>query len=188
MNKAVMLSIQPEWCALIASKQKTVELRKTRPKIEPPFRCYIYETKKKVELLQTPRWIHHGCIELQGRGRVIGEFVCDEIEYLDCYGTRGLGFWKDNQFLTLKENMTHWKTGMSEGKAILYFNYKRGYAWHISDLALYAKPMPIDDFYYPLPEECAECDGNCIDCPFDCDPKQIKRPPQSWCYVKEVNE
>lgn len=45
MSKAVMISIKPQWCELIAKKQKTIEVRKTRPKIKTPFKCYIYETK-----------------------------------------------------------------------------------------------------------------------------------------------
>ena len=38
-KKAVLLSVQPKWCALIANGKKTVEVRKTRPKIEEPFKC-----------------------------------------------------------------------------------------------------------------------------------------------------
>nr|DAI55244.1 MAG TPA: helix-turn-helix domain-containing protein [Caudoviricetes sp.] len=40
--KAVLISIQPKWCELIASGKKTIEVRKTRPKIDTPFKCYIY--------------------------------------------------------------------------------------------------------------------------------------------------
>ena len=56
--KAVLISIRSKWCQKIISGEKTIEVRKTRPKINPPFRCYIYQT---------------------GKGGVIGEFVCDEI-------------------------------------------------------------------------------------------------------------
>lgn len=42
--KAVLISIRPKWCELIATGQKTVEVRKTRPKLETPFKCYIYKT------------------------------------------------------------------------------------------------------------------------------------------------
>ena len=56
--KAVLISIRPKWCEKIISGEKTIEVRKTRPKMNPPFKCYIYQT---------------------GKGGVIGEFVCDEI-------------------------------------------------------------------------------------------------------------
>ena len=42
MSKAVMISIRPQWCEKIASGEKTIEARKTKPKLETPFKCYIY--------------------------------------------------------------------------------------------------------------------------------------------------
>ena len=33
--KAVLISIRPEWCDLISRGKKTLEVRKTRPKIVP---------------------------------------------------------------------------------------------------------------------------------------------------------
>lgn len=44
MGKAVLISIQPKWCELIASGKKTQEVRKNRPKLETPFKVYIYCT------------------------------------------------------------------------------------------------------------------------------------------------
>jgi len=45
--KSVLISIQPKWCELIASGKKTVEVRKTKPKLQTPFKCYIYCTTDK---------------------------------------------------------------------------------------------------------------------------------------------
>ena len=56
--KAVLISIRPKRCQKIISGEKTIEIRKTRPMLNLPFKCYIYQT---------------------GKGGVIGEFVCDEI-------------------------------------------------------------------------------------------------------------
>ena len=42
--KAVLISIKPKWCDLIRRGRKTVEVRKTCPKLEVPFKVYIYET------------------------------------------------------------------------------------------------------------------------------------------------
>lgn len=47
MKKAVLISIRPEWCQKIASGEKTIEVRKNRPKLAPPFKCYIYCTRDK---------------------------------------------------------------------------------------------------------------------------------------------
>lgn len=56
----VLISIKPQYVNLIANGHKTVEVRKNRPSIKPPFKCYIYKT--------------------QSDKKVIGEFVCDRIK------------------------------------------------------------------------------------------------------------
>ena len=62
--KSVLISTRPKWCELIASGKKTIEVRKTYPKLPTPFKCYIYCTKER------------GCAN---GGKIIGEFVCDLI-------------------------------------------------------------------------------------------------------------
>lgn len=44
MSRAVLVSIRPKWCEKIINGEKTVEARKTRPKLQTPFKCYIYCT------------------------------------------------------------------------------------------------------------------------------------------------
>lgn len=108
--KDVLISTQPKWVAKICNEiykradgtpvyEKEIEVRKTRPKQEVPFRCFIYETKgKKVEcgfhFEETGRTLRDkyifGCKEAkivkhyrnEGSGKVIGEFICDRIEDL----------------------------------------------------------------------------------------------------------
>ena len=94
--KSVLISIRPEWVEKIASGKKTIEVRKTAPK-ESPFKAYIYETKgKKIECgfhfedtgitlrekyvfgMHKARIIKH--YRDEGRGKVIGEFICDKAE------------------------------------------------------------------------------------------------------------
>lgn len=83
--KGVLVSIQPKWCQLIADKKKVVEVRKTRPKLEIPFKVYIYCTKGRGDCLW--EWCGHIAYDTQFPnerpnrldGKVIGEFVCDEI-------------------------------------------------------------------------------------------------------------
>lgn len=48
MAKAVLISIHPMWCEMIMSGQKTAEIRKTKPKLKPPFRCFVYQTQPKI--------------------------------------------------------------------------------------------------------------------------------------------
>ena len=44
MGKAVLISIRPEWVKKILAGEKTLEVRKTRPNMETPFKVYIYCT------------------------------------------------------------------------------------------------------------------------------------------------
>lgn len=109
MGQAVLISIRPKWCELIANGKKTVEVRKNSPKLKTPFKCYIYCTKPSKrhqticgcmvlnsdELFRHPRkGIKYGdSIELMCEddysadnflnGKVIGEFMCRTIEEFD---------------------------------------------------------------------------------------------------------
>lgn len=75
-HQAVLVSIQPKWCALITRGDKTIEIRKTKPKMEPPFKCYIYCSK-------SPKgWFWMTSPNVRRDGTVIGEFVCSNIEEL----------------------------------------------------------------------------------------------------------
>lgn len=97
MNKAVLISIQPKWCEMIASGKKTIEVRKTKPKIPTPFKCYIYCTKPKskndlgicledgkVGLVYQCNYDAAERYDMQIlSGKVIGEFVCYRIDTYD---------------------------------------------------------------------------------------------------------
>lgn len=50
MKPSVMMSIKPKYCELIAAVKKTIEVRKTKPKLKTPFKCYIYCTKDKKQI------------------------------------------------------------------------------------------------------------------------------------------
>ena len=189
--QAVLISINPKWCEYIASGKKTVEVRKTKPKIDVPFKCYIYCTKG--ETIYLPRDIF-GKEALNGK--VIGEFVCDKIynitphEDIKGYTNQYITDWEygtANACLTFDE--------MNE-----YLKGKNGYGWHISELKIYDKPRELGEFkafcksYYDG-DRCDDCkyfiDGRGYE--FDesdcgCNgAKPIERPPQSWMYV-EVSE
>ena len=93
--KAVLISIKPKYCELIASGKKTVEVRKTRPKIDAPFKCYIYCTKGKTPFLM-PTYssgkLDESDIWEVGNGKVIGEFICTEITDFESE------FWDDETY------------------------------------------------------------------------------------------
>ncbi|MBQ8196199.1 MAG: ASCH domain-containing protein, partial [Oscillospiraceae bacterium] len=76
MSKAVMISIRPEWCELIINGKKTIEVRKTKPKLATPFKCYIYESGGDQRVGNE----NFNCyLKGKGRKKIIGEFICDSI-------------------------------------------------------------------------------------------------------------
>ena len=156
--KPVLISIQPRWCELIASGKKTVEVRKTRPKLDTPFKAYIYETKGKKQYFSQPMPIPYN----EGKGKVIGEFVCDKIYPIKVESDIAIINWS---YFGLKRSCL----SLDEVAKYIGIN-KTGYGWHISDLVIYDKPKELSEFIverYP-----------CL--------ARLKRPPQSWCYVEEV--
>lgn len=182
--KDILISIKPKWCELIANGEKTIEVRKTKPKLETPFKCYIYQTfdgrTNTVDILEN------------NLGKVIGEFTCDKIT----------SFSFDTYYNTLTHRHGGYKVSLGEfseqelySKSCLsfadiyeYIGERYGYAWHISDLKIYDEPKELSEFkkinrkcwYAELglaKRDCSKCkDENCL----------VSRPPQSWCYVESI--
>ena len=205
-EKAVLLSIQPKWCGLIASGKKTIEVRKTRPKIETPFKCYIYQSKSKDTLIYVMKdgdedygVIYHGkpvFIKTYSKysnpyeQKVIGEFVCDRIIDVDCDSIapfdKSTGIYIDKQCCLSREEL--WK----------YTGGHCAYGWHISELKIYNKPKELSHFVRICPEwgkealtdkcyACEHCYRNNEAYATECDCEgeiHIKQAPQSWCYVE----
>ena len=161
-DRAVMLSIKPKYCELIASGKKIFELRKNKPKLQSPFKCYIYCTKEsyKGKYLHTSN--QHGkllfwhnpndtIITVQPEeydytsyacgGKVVCEFVCDKIVPVSVYYSDSNAPIANKEFpffcLTDKEIMDYLGNGV------------QGWGWQISDLKIYDKPKTLEDFRKP---------------------------------------
>ena len=191
MRKAVMISIRPKWCEKICRGEKIIEVRKTRPKLQTPFKCYIYCTKGQERLVAILKdgdenygEIYHGkpvfiktsvpsvCDMYGKRKMVIGEFTCDSI-----YELAPLNHAPDDveqQACLTREEIVRYLKGV-------------GYGWHISELKIYDKPRKLSEF-----KGLCKVESDCCACPhynytkMDCDGRQIKRPFQSWGYVEEL--
>ena len=171
--KAILMSIKPKWCEKIFSGKKTIEVRKTAPKLETPFKVYVYETK--TGFIEAVRGTCPICAF--SRGKVVGEFVCEEVRAYIPFGLRGFE-------LPLK-----WLEQMCLSKEQLdkYGGLKTLYGWHITEVKLYDKPKELGWFRKPCEyasEHYACYPDNCARCPWN----TVTRPPQSWCYVEEVVE
>ena len=181
MMKSVLIAIRPQLVEKIASGQKTIEVRKTAPK-EVPFKCYIYETKG-----QYVKFIHGAHTKYgYGCGKVIGEFVCDKVEKLEEHIEQGGLYYILSDTFNEQAQLDNWELhDYGKGKTL--------YGWHISDLKIYDKPKELGDFKkhchykdrnsYCLANECeyySDWTGICCN--------WVERPPQSWCYVKDLGE
>ena len=51
MKKAVLISMKPKNVELVLNRYETLEICKTRPLLETPFKCYIYCTLPKYTAL-----------------------------------------------------------------------------------------------------------------------------------------
>lgn len=118
MNNAVLISIKPKWCELISTGEKSIEVRRTGPKAERPFKCYIYCTSAE-DATEHPNWL----------GKVIGEFMCDWCE----------------QYMPCRTDFAELSAGSLVEPKELY-EYAKGkplYGWHITDLKIYDEAKPL---------------------------------------------
>ena len=180
MMKSVLIAIRPQWVEKIASGQKTIEVRKTAPK-EVPFKCYIYETKGQYVKFTHGAHTKYG----YGRGKVIGEFICDKVYSIK---NRGSSFSVAGEKQSVTNEIAR-QSCLYYDDMVSYFGNKDGFGWHISDLKIYDKPRELSEFSRPCSYSglCFSCkrtsfkkDGNLL-----CNTK-ITRPPQSWMYVEEL--
>lgn len=169
MNKEIMISVQPKWCEKIASAEKTIEIRKNKPKIEMPFKVYIYCTNTKtigdfvlckseenIKLwgYNTAKGMNKGFAKKEDinlKGKVIGEFICNEIYPIRIFDNGSIQNWN---FYNLE------KTCVPYDDIVTYIGLdKIGYGWGISDLIIYDKPKDLNEY-------------------------KLTKAPQSWCYLE----
>lgn len=179
--KSVLISIKPKWCWKITKGEKTIEVRKTEPK-EVPFKAYIYCSYGN----DKENYMLGGC------GKVIGEFICDEVKEFHEWELSPQGKFAEFEEEQLEKFLS--ATCLSIAEVVRYREnlpyYKPLYGWNISDLKIYDKPKELSEFKTPpcdKPEKaCEKCKYLYeVDC-FEENGREISRPPQSWCYVEEL--
>lgn len=135
----------------------------------------------------------------RGKGKVIGEFVCDKVspfyygnmDYpIPTYdGDDSVCEIGDGYYITSGELV---ETCLTYEQIENYGKSKTLYGLHISDLKIYYTLKELGEFNGF--KKCAACkvsgyevsacihDENCMI------PVPLTRPPQSWCYVEELSE
>ena len=173
MNKAVMISIRPEWVKKIARGEKTVEVRKSRPKLETPFKCYIFCTKAQKPVLVALQNLEDSpyvmtCGNASKKypvedttwarllnGTVCGEFTCHTILPITVFDNGSI---KDWDYWSLNEACISY-----EDMADYIGHGKQGYGWRIADLKIYDEPKELSEF-------------------------GVNRAPQSWRFINDSDK
>lgn len=179
-EKAVLISIKPEWVRKILDGEKTIEVRKSRPKLDTPFKCYIYCTvgsaNKGAQIRMCPdpdRRKEDGSPIFHPEilnGRVVGEFVCDRVVEFVPFSKRVL-------FFHIPDEVE--KQACLTGQQIVSYLKGKGYGWHISDLVIYDNPKRLREFHAPCDSKCnGICEAGCC--------RVVTRAPQSWQYVEPI--
>jgi hypothetical protein len=190
MSKAVLISIRPKWVEKIASGEKTIEVRKTRPKLATPFKAYLYVTAGNLSYRCPNGMICH----CNGGRAVIGEFVCNKVDWITRIGFSGspvpsrYSICSHSNMSVLPINDLLYAARLTYPELADYLAGGEGYGWHISDLLIYDQPRELTAFWRLCPndlccETCAMYSNNNGIC--NNGALLLRRPPQSWCYVEE---
>ena len=105
-------------------------------------------------------WIRRLSAISTARCKAVGEFICDRI-----YELAPLNHAPDDvekQACLTREEIVNYLKGT-------------GYGWHISDLRIYDEARGLSEF------------TGLRNTRFGAAPYDIKRAPQSWCYVEETD-
>ena len=156
--KSILISIQAEHNKNIEAGLKTSELRTKVPKIDTPFKILTYESGA------------------EGRHKVVNEWICKDITTWLMY----MGLPAHLSKVACVSNEYIWNYCDKGNKNI--------YEMHISDLVIYDTPKELSEFKHT--KEYVDSKRNSVShWEYGIDDeitRTLKRPPQSWCYVEEV--
>lgn len=182
-----MMSIQPKWCDLILRLIKSKELRTRIFNCELPVKVIMYET---LGLCETPTLVDEdGHISYKGRGKVVGEFICDKV---DKFIYKNGGYLIDNNIeYSVKVRK---QSCVSDYDFRRYAKEKTVHALNITDVKQYDRPKELGEFrtackrYHNGWSGCDEyCgiaeNGQCID-----GFKPITHAFKSWRYCQDPEE
>lgn len=193
MNKALMISIQPQHAVNILNGDKTLELRTWIPKDFKGW-VYIYCTKgvgktKYHHLYNLTSYnngktlfsiTHHNKYSLVPdgflNGKVVARFWFDEYEEIK------ERFNGDEYIIEKLDELC-----LSDYEVKEYLGNKKGYAWHIEQLEIFDEPKQLSEFYvtnkgltYKYIKEYEDYTNDEVSF-------RLKKAPQKmqWVYIKE---
>lgn len=197
MGKSIMTSIRPKCVKKIFNREKTMEIRKTKPNIELPCKVYIYCTQGKHKCYEIDKsgMFTLGNYTYDSRrvcnGKVVAEFTLNKVtthlhNFIDCEEEECYNFLvedvKNAGFNTEIDGLLDFDRFVEE-----YGKGKPLYGWHIDDLKIYDKPKELSEFVHWVIDgygwKCKKNTGGNFEVL-----EELKRPPQSWCYVESLEE
>lgn len=156
--KSIVISIRPKWVAKILNGEKSIEIRKSKPKEQVEW-VYIYCTKPDIVSKYRNGLIKYGdSFELMKydyndydnffNGKVVARFKIGNID-------------KIQTALAYNENIDDIEinSGLTLADIMRYAEGKNAYGWNMQKLQIFDKPKKLSEF-------------------------GLKKAPQSWCYVK----
>ena len=211
--KAILMSIRPEWVAKILNGEKTIEIRKTKPKRKLPIDVYIWCTKPNNGLCALGRMfddrvgrityfvdkerdikkytdtgeVFNGKVVAKFTLRKVEEFIqgLNEAEYENLPNFA----LKDYDYYGLEDLME--KACLNDEEINEYAPDLSFYAWHISDLVIFDKPKELSEFHSSGKFDKVYRDlknrlhQSDMTAYMTAEAESIlKRPPQSWQYVE----
>ena len=191
--KAIMISIKPQWVEKILNKEKTIEIRKTKPNCELPCKVYIYCTKPKkwwafsnwgatsdelvwkikdkVKMCNGLEVWDDDCEKLNSK--VVAEFTLNKVDTLE----RDLNDWLPKNRYDVSNDLLK-DINLNQNELWNYGQGKTLYAWYIDDLKIYDKPKELSEFS-SISKRMKGKESRFSS-------HLLQRPPMSWCYVEEL--
>ena len=203
--RAILISIKPRWLTKILNGEKTIEVRKSKPKCNLPIDVYIYcTTTGKVLYEQFDKCvdgkivgIHWNTDENEGgfygfNGRVVAKFTLNRVEEIGLIKEVINLHYTGKRFIMNKigENIydvsseTLRNSCLTYEEISKYLKGKKGYAWYISNLVIFDKPRELGEFKRCTEKTCiyGKCHKymHCL--------KPLTKAPQDYQFIEVGGE
>ena len=172
----ILISIKPEWFdKIFCTKEKKIEAR-VKFNVEAPFRAYVYCTQDKPDYFAS--------------GTVAGVFECNKV---DTYGWGNLDYpapCYDGDPSVVEVGEGYFVTGADLQNMCLSYEQFEAYGKkrpvkgiYIEEPRLLDKPLSVLAFERPVEKAIQGMPRY----GWSEENLQVRRAPQSWCYVEEPN-
>ncbi len=183
---SVLRSIKPYWLYLILIGKKTIEIGKSRPQSENwDGRVFLYCSQDMRSFKRIPKqdqeWMR------QYLGKVACMFICNEIEEYQQYAL-SMKTEYDTKVLNSLIERSQVSSDELREYTINLGPFDSIYGWQINGMVQHGFPKELNEFhqrgYFAMYEKYRKADDvESFEKHYE-ELYQIKRPPQTYCYVE----